>query len=135
VLVPSVRNRKGALPSSSTEKVSRPAGSSLTTASTDEFSNSLVVLTAPDPEREAVRVQQEWMLEKAAARRALQEEEDANSSSQATPASRLEDDREREILRAQVNMLQQQVEELRAERGVAKDVSELPPAYEGSGER
>jgi hypothetical protein len=99
-------------------------------------SSTEVVLIGPDPERDVIRAQQEQMIEKSAGRRPSPQADGtttSGSSSTAIPRPLPEDDGEREVLRAQVNMLQQKMEEMRERQGIAPDVEELlPPAYEGS---
>jgi hypothetical protein len=100
---------------------------------------SAMVLTAPDPDREVVRAQQQWMLEKNAAEHA-QRQTDAEIAVATTAApvgasnitGGLQVPEDYELLKAQVVMLQQHVEEMRAASSRGKETEdELPPAYEG----
>jgi hypothetical protein len=98
---------------------------------------SEVVIVGPDPARELLWAQQGWMLEKATTRRLTQTPidmtTDAGGPGAVNARSGPVDDGEAEVLRAQVSMLQRQMEEMRASQGVALDVGDLaPPAYEGS---
>jgi hypothetical protein len=97
------------------------------------------VLTGPDPEREVIQAQQQWMLEKNAAEHVQRlADAEAAAATLATPsgtsntASLTQVPEDYNLLKAQVMMLQQRMEEMTAATNRGREtVDELPPAYEG----
>jgi hypothetical protein len=98
-----------------------------------------VVLTGPDPEREVIRAQQQWMLEKNATEHVQRlADAEAAAATSATPngtsntAGLTQVPEDYNLLRAQVMMLQQRMEEMTAATNREREAEdELPPAYEG----